>query len=415
MKKDNLVKIINKGLEWSVYIMLLSIPLSKSLIEISVSIGIILFILKRTLTGNFKFPATSGNMPLLFVFLTALLSLVNSQYMNLSVRALFSKNIKFIAMYFLVIEAIDTREKIMNLLKLGLLSVIIVLIDGFVQHFITRFDLFHNYIEFKYMFDYDKVRKIVHYSALGYPTGPFPYPNDLSAWLLIMIPAMLFIALFDLKGKRYKYLMLFLSAAGLYLFVLAKVRSAWISFILAIGSLIFLARRAAVMVLATMLLLVLITFAKYPNNFLFGLSSMQDRGDMWSNGVKIFKEHPIVGNGINTFFNKYREVRNDESKGLRGSYAHNCYLQMAADTGILGLAAFLWFIAAVFVNVKIRLKAAEEPFLRFLAMGLLAGISAFLTHSFFDTNLYSLNLASFFWIATGFLVAVINIAALKKS
>jgi putative inorganic carbon (hco3(-)) transporter len=147
-------------------------------------------------------------------------------------------------------------------------------------------------------------------------------------------------------------------------------------------------------------------------NVIFGFSSLADRGDMWANGVKIFKEHPIIGNGINTFFNKYRYIRTDRDVG-RGSYAHNCYLQMAADTGILGLLAFLWFVFSIIKKGADYIVNGKDKFYQAAVLGLVVGISAFLLHSAVDTNLYSLNLASLFWLSAGFLIAVIRVAEQK--
>jgi len=44
-----------------------------------------------------------------------------------------------------------------------------------------------------------------------------------------------------------------------------------------------------------------------------------------------------------------------------------------------------------------------------LVVGLLAGISGFLVQSFFDNNLYALQLVVLFWFMMGLTMAVINI------
>jgi O-antigen ligase len=161
--------------------------------------------------------------------------------------------------------------------------------------------------------------------------------------------------------------------------------------------------------LIALFVLIAACFIRSPRD-IFGFTSMKDRGAMWTTGAEIFKKHPIIGNGINTFFGLYREMRNDEWKGEKGSYAHNCYLQMAADTGVLGLGAFLLFIAALIGRAVRFLRIKGDPFYHSLGTGLVIGLSAFLMHSFFDTNLYSLNLASLFWISSGILASVLNVA-----
>ncbi len=406
--------VINKALEWSVYIMLLAMPFSKSIIEICAAIGIGLLILKRVLSGDYRLPDTPGNIPILFILITTALSLFNSEFLSLSLRAFVSKTIKFIAIYYLVVEAISDRTKLSNFLKMGAVSAGIVFIDTLLQYFVTHTDILHNYPAFKYVFGYTGWdAKTVGYIDFfrGYPTGPFPFPNDLSAWLLIVMPTILFPALFGIKTIKPRIWLITFFLIGLYIFVLAKARGAWAGFIIAVSSAIFLTRRKVVIfaILAAMLLIVVFCFAT-SSRVVFGLSSMVDRGDMWTNSIKIFKMHPIIGNGVNTFFNLYKEARLDQWHGLKGSYAHNCYLQMAADTGMLGLTAFLWFVCAVFWQAVIFIKKSARKFDGALVTGLLVGLFAFLIHSAVDTNLFSLNLTALFWMSMGALVAAMKVS-----
>ena len=57
-----------------------------------------------------------------------------------------------------------------------------------------------------------------------------------------------------------------------------------------------------------------------------------------------FKDHPIVGVGPGQFFRRYSQEYGNQLN-LRflatNRQAHNLYLAIAADTGILGLATFL--------------------------------------------------------------------------
>ncbi|MDO8536101.1 MAG: O-antigen ligase family protein [Candidatus Omnitrophota bacterium] len=419
MAADKTIKVIDKILEWAVYSILFAIPFSKSIVEIAVTAGIILLVAKKVILRDYRLPMTPANIPLLFVFLTAVLSLYNSQFIGLSLRALFTKNLKFIALYFFVIEVINDETKIKNTLKVGMLSAGMVFLDSFIQYFITHIDLLHNYPAFKYFNQYNylsleeavEVKRFdrFHEYFIGYPTGPFPFPNDLSAWLLIILPVMLFLPIFDLVKNRSKYFILASSFIGLYLFVLAKARGAWMGLIISLASLFFLIKNKAAVftILLLMFALILLCFATGAG-VVFGLSSMKDRNEMWDVSFAIFKEHPVIGNGINTFFNKYKELRTDGWEGLKGSYAHNCYLQWAADTGILGLVSFLWFCVSVVGSAWAFIRKTKDEFYRALATGLAVGITAFLIHSFVDTNLYSLNLASLFWLSTGFLTAVIR-------
>ncbi len=89
-------------------------------------------------------------------------------------------------------------------------------------------------------------------------------------------------------------------------------------------------------------------------------------------------------------------------------YAHNCYLQMAAETGIFGLLIFLWFVAALLKGAVFKVLKFKDKFLKATLIGIVGGILAYLVHSFVDTHLYSLPLAVLFWAMAGLAAAKIE-------
>jgi len=67
-------------------------------------------------------------------------------------------------------------------------------------------------------------------------------------------------------------------------------------------------------------------------------------------------------------------------------HAHNYYLHIAAETGLLGLVAYLMLLATCLWqgwNTVRRLSGAEQA----VALGILGVLGAFAVHSLFD-NLY---------------------------
>ncbi|MBM3254272.1 MAG: hypothetical protein FJZ16_08470 [Candidatus Omnitrophica bacterium] len=70
---------------------------------------------------------------------------------------------------------------------------------------------------------------------------------------------------------------------------------------------------------------------------------------------------------------------------------------MAAEIGIIGLIIFMLVISSFFLSSIYKLKKTEDGIIKNIHLGILGGILAFLVHSFFDTNLYSLSLMSLFW------------------
>lgn len=109
------------------------------------------------------------------------------------------------------------------------------------------------------------------------------------------------------------------------------------------------------------------------------------RGWIWRDTITMIRANPLVGVGLGAYgtaFNIY--TKRDGS--VRVPQAHNDYLQIVADCGIVGGFIALWFLIVVFRSVGRGLKA-RDPLLAGLALGSGAGIFGILVHSLFDFNL----------------------------
>ncbi|HOY10566.1 MAG TPA: O-antigen ligase family protein [Candidatus Omnitrophota bacterium] len=130
------------------------------------------------------------------------------------------------------------------------------------------------------------------------------------------------------------------------------------------------------------------------------------RFNFWKEALLIIQDYPLFGAGLNT----YSTVA-PRYKINWGGYPHNCYLHMAAETGLVGLASFLWLILVFLQWSWARLKTVRDSFLLSLALGGVTGLSGYLVQCFFDTNLYSVQLNTLFWLVMGMVMASIHVGA----
>jgi len=96
---------------------------------------------------------------------------------------------------------------------------------------------------------------------------------------------------------------------------------------------------------------------------------------MWEDGVRLVRQHPWFGVGMDTIFNHWQEWN------IRGFslyhviyHFHSDYIQIAVERGLLTLAAWLWFVMAYLVFL-IRLLPRTREHSRF-ATGVVAGVLA---------------------------------------
>ena len=114
-------------------------------------------------------------------------------------------------------------------------------------------------------------------------------------------------------------------------------------------------------------------------------SFFSSRGWVWRDTFTMIRANPILGVGLGAYetaFSIY--TRSDGS--LRVPQAHNDYLQVVADCGIVGGLIALWFIISIFRAIA-RGTRSRNPLYAGLALGSGAGIFAMLVHSLFDFNL----------------------------
>jgi O-antigen ligase len=109
------------------------------------------------------------------------------------------------------------------------------------------------------------------------------------------------------------------------------------------------------------------------------------RRDIWRATTEMIKDHPVTGVGLGAF--QFAYTRYDQSSGIqRVEQAHNDYLQIVADAGLIGGFIALVFIVLLFVRGFITLQTHNRQ-KRAVAMGALAGCFAIAVHSFVEFNL----------------------------
>ena len=120
------------------------------------------------------------------------------------------------------------------------------------------------------------------------------------------------------------------------------------------------------------------------------------RAHFWSVTLQIIKAHPLIGTGLGAFGVVYTKF--DTRNGLfRLEQAHNDYLQVLSDGGIIGAALALAFVGLLFYRALVRARSNDD-FRRGVALASLGGCFAVLVHSFFDFTLHTTSNALLFLV-----------------
>lgn len=109
----------------------------------------------------------------------------------------------------------------------------------------------------------------------------------------------------------------------------------------------------------------------------------------WQAAMYMAEQAPLFGVGLGNYEVVYDEYRLANWPAPLG-HAHNLYLNMLAETGVVGLVAYLSFWAVAF-RMTWLLRRHPDAFSRCIAIGLLGSWVYVAVHSIFD-NLYVNNL-----------------------
>jgi O-antigen ligase len=111
------------------------------------------------------------------------------------------------------------------------------------------------------------------------------------------------------------------------------------------------------------------------------------RWAIWANTFQIFKDFPLLGSGLGTFVYIFPMYRSLHIQGL-ATHAENDLLQLASETGLIGMGLLLILFFSLFFRVVLNIRSLShgEPG-RYIGIGGLVGILALMFHSLVERNI----------------------------
>jgi O-antigen ligase len=227
---------------------------------------------------------------------------------------------------------------------------------------------------------------LLHYDNLGRrPEGAMSHYMTYSGLLMLVICAAAARLIFGRRGRTWPALVM---PALVVALALTLGRSAWIGASVAIALLLALKDLRLTVLLPAF---IAILFAIAPGTVTKRVMSIfdvqeptnQDRLAMIEIGARIVHDHPLTGVGPNMIPRVYEQYRPDYAINKVNPHLHNVPLQIAAERGLPALAAWAWFIGALFMALvrMFRTQPDKVP-----AAAGLAAVCAMLGAGLFEYN-----------------------------
>ncbi|MDP3920184.1 MAG: O-antigen ligase family protein [Candidatus Omnitrophota bacterium] len=299
-----------------------------------------------------------------------------------------------IAIFFLTADILKTEKNRKTFEFVFLIVFFVVLFDVLVQYFWGQ-DLIRGF-------------RGVDASAGIRVTGSFKNYGFLAVFLMLTIPVVF------MWGYRKpwrigkwvlpSWLYLFGAACGTVLIYLTRSRGAMLACAAGIVLFVLLARKwkilVGILVLGGLSLLVM------PKGMVIHLDiegkeqSMVERFYLWERALQVIKAKPLTGTGINTYAVSHQKYDKTQSWRVRNYYAHNGYLQMAAETGLPSLFLFLVFVLTFFWRAH-QASRRGDPNEALAGLGIALGLVNFLFFAALDTSLHNPLPVMTFWLVAG--------------
>jgi O-antigen ligase len=114
-------------------------------------------------------------------------------------------------------------------------------------------------------------------------------------------------------------------------------------------------------------------------------------------GLRMFLKKPVLGWGLGSFPVIYPEFRTFYTNFFVNE-AHNDYLQLLVETGILGFVTMLWFVITLYTRAFKKIKNWPTEITGAVTLACMLGLSGILVHSAVDFNLQIPANAALFYV-----------------
>jgi putative inorganic carbon (HCO3(-)) transporter len=379
-----------------------------------------LFLVLSVVTRHSAMRISRADLPVALFALINLLSVLIRPSLMFGLER-FAALFGFVAFYFLATHSLTVCCARMKLLAIVTLTALLVSLYGLMQYFGYEF------------IGFERRQMLERFHIVSFLGNP----AFVSSFL---VPASFICLCLALVGR--KPVGKLAGCAGVLAAVvcifLAGSRSGWLSLFASFavfGVLSVYSRRVRVppRILAVLLVMgaMLVLLFSMPNPFfkpkynifkrVFSATQIEARLYAWSIARDMFVKHPLLGMGYGNFNVKFWEYVDmaekraptkmservlSSARGLSPGHAHNEYVEVLAESGLAGFAAFLWLIGACVRKSYRRLRSREAgaaPEQAVVTLCLLCGFLALLIDSFFSFPLHLPCSALIFWLLVAFL------------
>jgi len=377
-------------------------PISITGTQAAVSFAVLFWLFKMFLMKKFDLVRNPLNIPIAAFLVVAAIGVITAIDLKHSLKGYMT--LSWIFIFFLTVNNVRDVTQFKKLMGILVLIITIAGAYGIFQHF-TRIDFFGNV---KYL-----------QKTLARSNGFFDSPQTFGNYMLLAFPTVIGLSFYTNKVREKCWLQLS-SLIILAAIIFSYVRGVWLGLI---GGLIFMSilrsRKFLLSVVGTIMAVILLLAAlpslKFTRRVMETFKSERPVGDriyLLEGSLNIIRDYPITGVGWEGFRKVYPRYKLPET-GKVGCNAHNNFLDVAVDSGLLGLGIFLWFLVTIYKVGFHIFKKLEEKYLKGVVWGFLGSFTAFLIAGLSQYNFGDSEVVMLFYFLLGMVMVIPRIKEVK--
>lgn len=346
------------------------------------------------------FTKTSLNIPLFSFFLCSLAASFYSTHVKNSLETIVHNYLIYFLIFFCMVNTIDSREQAKRILKAMLITCGLVCAYG--------------------LYGY--------YTGIAIRDGrlvaTFEYHSRIAKYISLLLPiaVCLFLWYKDMVSRLSLAFLVLLCGFSL---VLTMSRTSWIAILITMLFVGFAVQKKLLMVIVigVCALLIFILPAKFithaktiaqVDKFFASKKILGARLLCWKASISMIQDHPLLGIGpgkknFRDAFQLYggkikeaekqikkekasvqpKEIKIKKKTAVKGveklSHAHNLFLHILVETGVVGLLAFLWLFVMVFYSAVKSRKSLKSGYEKALLLGITASLISIFLHGLTDS------------------------------
>jgi O-antigen ligase len=341
---------------------------------------------------------------ILCYFVIAIVSALFVNPVTLDAQRELMRLASYVCFYYVIIDWIETHQATGLLLKVLLASTIAVALFGLYQIMIGGYSALYDFL-------YPVLEEIQQIPPWeGRITSFLEHYNGLAGYLNLVVP---FCIVFGLRSKdralrRLSCWTLAFASVALLLTQSRGGLMAYAAILVVSACLLAPDRKTAMRRIAIVLVMCLVAGA-VAGFFFQRLGEIDDyttvsRLAIWGGAFTVFAQSPVLGTG----FGNLRALMGgllDLPDGWTGD-AHNLYLELLAETGLLGFAAFAFLIICSLRAALRRYRHSSNEFSGMIGFAVFAALCGVLVHGTVDYLFHTTpQVAALFFFALGLLRA----------